>query len=187
MKPRHALLAALLALVASASSAATQPVLTEVCSHTTLSILPTPACVGSFQGSLTGSAAELALLSSTWGDTWVSKGRSDEPDFGPFTGNPGVAFNGTLGFDVPTSGHFVLGLVSSGKYSLYLINTKRRIGGLSFDNLEGVATTPQGNPYPLDYAVLYMTTAVPEPGSAWLLAMGLAGLSARVLRRRGAV
>ena len=187
MKLRYAFLAAMLALGAGASSAATPPVLIEVCSHTTLSILPSPSCIGSFQGGLTGSDDELALLTSTWGDTWVSAGRSDEPEFGPFTGNPGVAFNGTLGFDVPTTGRFVLGLVSSGKYSLYLVNTKRRIGGLSFDSLEGVATTPQGNPYPLDYAVLYMTTAVPEPGSAWMLVMGLAGLSARVLRRRGAV
>ena len=184
MKPSHALFSALLALAAGGSSAAAPPLAPEVCSHTTLSILPVPACIGSFQGGLTGNGDELALLGSTWGDAWVSKGRSDEPDFGPFTDNPAVAFNGTLSFDVLTTGRFVLGLVSSGKYSLYLINTKRRIGGLTFDSLEGIATTPQGNPFPLDYAVLYEASPVPEPSSALFLALGLAGMGAIGWRRR---
>lgn len=166
------------------------PAATESCTHTVLSILPPPACIGSFVGSLDGGADETDLLKATWGQDFVYQGRSDDEGFGPFASNPQVAFNGVLAFDEPQMGQFVLGLVSAGKHSYYLINTKRRVGGLSFDSLEGVATTPQGNPFSLDYAVLYVAAnPVPEPAPALLLAAGLAALrlrrSARA-RSRGA-
>lgn len=171
---------------ASGVWAAPPPAPVEVCSHTAWSILPQPACLGATSGGLTGAASELATLSAQWGQAWTFAGSSADTDFGPFAGNPQVSFNGTLAFDEPHTGFFVIGLVSSGKNSLYLINTKRRIGGLSFDSLEGVATTPQGNPFPLDYAVLYLASPVPEPArwASWLL--GLAGLGAvgRFGRRR---
>jgi hypothetical protein len=144
-------------------------------------------CVGSVSGGeLTGAAAELALLSATWGERWVFVGRSDEPDFGPFASNPQVAFNGQVTFDSTQTGTFVLGLVSAGQHSFYRFVTKRRIGGLSFDSLEGVAMTPQGNPFPLSYAALYRmdVSAVPEPAPALLFALGLAALAWRRLPRR---
>jgi hypothetical protein len=168
--------------VSGSAWAAPPPAPLEVCSHTVWSILPQPACVGATNGDLTGAADELTALSARWGEVWTFAGSSADADFGPFSGNPQVPFNGTLAFDTLHTGYFAIGLVSSGKNSVYLFNTKRRIGGLSFDSLEGVATTPQGNPFPLDYAVLYLATSVPEPptGALWLL--GLAGLGGAVHR-----
>lgn len=171
------LLAAGLALASAAASA-------ENCGDT---VWGTPfylRCAGSFDGALVGDSSELQALTSAFGGTWEFIGRSDDAGFGPFTSNPQVAFNGTLSFDEPVSGAFVLGIVSAGKYSFYNFSTKRRIGGLGFDSLEGVATTPQGNPFPLDYAALYLSTAVPEPSSVWLLAAGAAALALRRRRQR---
>lgn len=187
MSPRHRIAGAaavvLAGLAAGPAFAAAPPAAGEVCSHTSLSILPPPACMGSFIGGLDGSADELALLKANWALDFTYLGRSDEADFGPFASNPQVAFNGSLAFDEKHSGQFVLGLVSAGKHSYYLINTKRNLGGLVFDSLEGVATGPQGNPFALDYAALYVAAvAVPEPAPALLLAAGLAALT--LLRRR---
>jgi hypothetical protein len=169
---------ALLAL-GSASVAA------EVCTNTNWSTPFFTGCAGSFVGTLDASASEAASLTALFGGEWEVAGRSDAADNGPFVDNPQVAFNGTLAFDEPVSGRFVLGLVSAGQHSFYAFTTKRRIGGLGFDSLEGVATTPQGNPWPLDYAVLYMSVAVvPEPAPALMLAAGALALAWR--RRRAA-
>ena len=176
-----ALAAALLALGAGAAHGQA-----TLCQFTNWGTPFAGGCTGSRPGELTGAPAELALLASTWGEDFVFAGRSDEPDFGPFASNPQVAFNGQLSFDATQTGTFVIGLVSAGQHSFYRFATKRRIGGLSFDSLEGVATTPQGNPFPLQYAALYRASTVsvvPEPASAVLLAIGLAALALRRLRR----
>jgi hypothetical protein len=190
MRLRHSIaataVAVLAGLAASPVLAAAPPTAPEVCSHTTLSILPPPACIGSFVGGLDGSGDELSLLKATWSQDFAYLGRSDEADFGPFAANPQVAFNGSLAFDQPHSGQFVLGLVSAGKHSYYYINSKRRVGGLVFDSLEGVATTPQGNPHALDYAALYVVTSVPEPSAwaLWSLGLSCAGVAGLRARRR---
>lgn len=182
MKARQVCLAAAAATGLALGSGAVHA---EVCSDTNFGTPFVTGCAGSFAGTLDGGAAELAFLKATFGDTFSLAGRSDDVDFGPFTSNPQVAFNGTLSFDSPVSGVFVLGLVSSGQHSFYRFNTKRRIGGLGFDSLEGVATTPQGNPFALDYAVLYTAVAaVPEPATSLMLAGGVMALLG--WQRRGA-
>lgn len=170
----RALVAAGLALASVAASA-------ENCADTNWGTPFYQRCAGSFDGGLDGSADELAALSTLFGGSYEYAGRSSDADFGPFVDNPQVAFNGVLSFDTAVSGSFVLGVVSAGKYSFYSFTTKRRIGGLGFNSLEGVATTPQGNPFPLEYAALFVATTVPEPPAAWLLALGAAALA---LRRR---
>jgi hypothetical protein len=174
MKARQVCLAAAAATGLALGSGAVRA---EVCSNTNFGTPFLTGCAGSFIGALVGGSPELALLNATFGDTFTFAGRSDDAGFGPFTANPHVAFNGTLSFDSPVSGVFVLGLVSSGQHSFYRFSTKRRIGGLGFDSLEGVATTPQGNPFALDYAVLYTAVAqVPEPATSLLLAGGVMAL-----------
>lgn len=163
------LAAAVLALGAAGAQA-------EVCSDTNVATPFLTGCAGSFAGTLSGAPSELASLGTLFGAPFLYVGSSNDADFGPFTANPQVAFNLTLAFDVPETGVFVLGLVSAGQHSFYRFTTKRRIGGLEFDSLEGVATTPQGNPFALDYAVLYRAVPVPEPGTSLMLATGALAL-----------
>jgi hypothetical protein len=177
-------LGAMVATLVLGSSAAQAQ--SEICSNTNFSTFFLTGCAGSFSGTLNGSAAELAALSAAFGGEYSYAGSSIDADFGPFMDNPQVAFNGTISFDEPEMGIFVLGLVSAGQHSYYRFNTRRRIGGLGFDSTEGVATTPQGNPWPLDYAVLYRATPVPEPATQLLLASGALALLGWARRRRGA-
>jgi hypothetical protein len=118
----------------------------------------------------------LSSLTAAFGGEYLYVGSSGDEGFGPFLDNPQVAFNGVFSFDEPETGIFVLGLVSAGQHSFYRFRTSRRIGGLGFDSTEGIATTPQGNPWPLDYAVLYRAAPVPEPASQLLLAGGILAL-----------
>ncbi len=171
MKPAVQRLLAAAAVVLAAGG-----VRAESCSDTNVATPFLTGCAGSFAGTLSGAPAELATLESLFGGPYLFVGSSNEADFGPFTANPQVAFNLNLSFDLPETGVFVLGLVSNGQHSFYRFNTKRRIGGLDFDSLEGVATTPQGNPVPLDYAVLYRAAAVPEPTTSAMLAAGALAL-----------
>jgi hypothetical protein len=176
-------LAAASALLLGAAGAQAQATL---CQFTNWGSPFAAGCTGAMPGDLTGAPAELATLASTWSESYIFVGRSDEPDFGPFASNPQVAFNGQMTFDSTQTGTFVLGVVSAGQHSFYRFVTKRRIGGLSFDSLEGVATTPQGNPFPLSYAALYRmnVSVVPEPATVLLFTLGLAGLALRRLRRQ---
>ncbi len=170
---------ALLALAALAL-----PARAESCADTNFSTLAASACMGSFSGDLIGSVAETAALSAQWGGSWAFAGRSDAVGNGPFNTHPQVAFSGTLGLDTPASGTFVVGLVAAGQFSWYRFQAAAPISSLTFDNTEGVATTPQGNPLSLSYAALYVS-AVPEAGSASLLLVGLLTLSAVIAKRRG--
>jgi hypothetical protein len=182
LKPaaRHWLAAAVLAVGCATAQAG------DVCTNTNFATPFMTGCAGAFAGQLVGDAGELAALQALFGSEFTYAGRSDDAGFGPFTANPRVAFNGTLSFDTPETGDFVLGLASAGQYSVYRFTTKRRIGSLDFDSLEGVATTPQGNPFALDYAVLYRATPVPEPATALTLGAGaLALIGWRRGRRAG--
>lgn len=180
MKPRAGRWLALAGLALGCATAQAD----EVCTNTNFASPFMTGCAGAFAGQLVGAASELAALQAIFGVEFSYAGRSDDPVFGPFTTNPQVAFNGTLSFDTPETGVFVLGLASAGQYSLYRFTTKRRIGSLDFDSLEGVATTPQGNPFALDYAALYRATPVPEPAAALTLGAGALALVGWHRRRR---
>jgi hypothetical protein len=138
------------------------------------------------------------LMVSQWGFTnpeFLGKS-DDEGGNGPFTGNPGGG-TGTLTFDVPRSGDYVLVLKSGnaggeGGFSIYFFNDTPLHSSVYYTVIgtsancqtkKGVTTcSPRG----LSHASLYggRTVSVPEPQSAALLLTGLTGLGFVAGRRR---
>ncbi|UUX96330.1 PEP-CTERM sorting domain-containing protein [Aquabacterium sp. J223] len=174
---------AALAVLATASL----PALAVDCNETTWTALAASDCRGSFSGNINGSAGELTYLASQWGSTWSFLGKSDDAGtFGPFTGNPTVGTNGTLTFDTPITGTFVIALKSSNDYSYYLFNALSPVSSLTFDDTLGVTAGagPQVNPKALSHANLYVAAApIPEPETYALMLAGL-GVLGFVSRRR---
>jgi hypothetical protein len=139
-------------------------------------------CAGSFVGNLTGAAAELTALTGSFGGTWAYAGKSDDLNFGPFTGNPDTNA-GTLTFDAAVYGQFVLGLKAATQYSYYLFDAGGGgITSIDFTTL-GVAQNGFGVAQNLSHAVLYLAP-VPEPQTYGLMLLGLAAVGMRMRRRR---
>lgn len=181
MKTRFAPLAALIAGALFTGTAAA-----EVCTDTTFTIASID-CAGSFVGNINGSASEITFLNMEFSNTFTYGGKSDDAGNGPFTNDPDVSTNGTLFFDSPIVGDFVIGLKAAGNYSYYLFSTLVPISSLTFDSTAGVAVNGRGIPQDLSHANLYITTAVPpvpEPETYALMLAGLGALGFVARRRR---
>jgi hypothetical protein len=144
------------ALSAQAKPATPPPACTDGITDTNASFV---SCIGAFPGNDNPVADVLALIETTWAGAggplagvdvtalWVQKGKSDETGFGPFTSN---GTGGTLTFDNPVYGSFVLALKQSTNYSLYLFNGGA--GGVT--SLHAARVTPPPIPEPETYALM---------------------------------
>ncbi len=182
MKSRFAPLAALAAGIAFATAAAA-----ENCADTTFTTLASSACAGSFVGNINGSASEITFLNSRFGGTFSYVGSSDGANNGPFTSNPTVSTGGTLTFDSPILGTFVLGIKAADNSSYYLFTALSPTGSLTFSSTAGIAVNARLIPQDLSHANLYVgTPPVPEPETYALMMAGLAALGFVSRRRRRA-
>ena len=142
-------------------------------------------CRGAFEGNINGSASELTQLTGfggAWNVTWTWRGKSDDANDGPFTGDPpGSSATGTIGFDAPLSGLFVIGIKQSRFYSYYLFNATSPISSIPIDS-RGTAPDNAG----FSHVGLYQgpSTVIPEPSTYALLGTGILGLLGVSARRR---
>lgn len=141
-------------------------------------------CVGAFSGNVMGDVGEASYLSGVWGGDWTWHGKSDDAGSGPFTAGYGGATSGTLVFDAPIQGLFVLAIKGGPTYSFYEFDGGTSgIGSLSFDTL-GVAKGNGGAGPGLSHFGLYVPSGpVPEPQTYALMLAG-AGLIGFMLRSR---
>ena len=180
---RKTLALAALALAGGSANAA----LTLATPECTVSVLDPAytACGGSFEGNNSNQTADvLAYISTTWGLTVTDLGSSDGAGFGPFTSNPDVA-TGTLTFDTPMDGPFVLSLKAGDQFSLfYYDGSGAAISSIDYSTL-GVNVNKGDIPNALSHATLYgdPVTAVPEPETYALMLGGL-GVVGFMARRR---
>ena len=138
------------------------------------------ACLGATGGNLTESAL-------SWGaDSFAYLGKTEAgSDAGPF-GFVSGANSGTITFDTPQTGIFVVGIKAGDWGSYYKFDGGvSGISSLAFDTL-GVATNVNGIGLGVSHLNLYSNTPVPnvpEPETYALLLGGL-GLVGFVARRR---
>ena len=145
------------------------------------------ACAGAFSGNdAQQTSAVLGYISTSWGmsgATYLGKTDAGQTS-GPFSSVPG-GNSGTLVFDSPLSGDYVLVLKSSTSFSLYLFRNLVNQSQIYFVT-NGTSLNRRGIAQGLSHASLYQgrTVSVPEPESMALLATGVAGLLVVGARRR---
>ena len=150
-------------------------------------------CSGAWVGNNTGpeSAAAQAIANGFGAGVLPYRGTSDTPvslGYGPFQSNPTGLTTGTLLFDFPMYGPFVLGLKAAHNFSLfYYDGSPQPISSINFSTM-GVAVNKQGGVQGLSHASLYggVTAPIPEPETYALMLAGLAvvGFIARRRIRR---
>jgi hypothetical protein len=184
LKPLAAAAAlALASLGASAQSLGASA--TVLCSNSTATTANAGyvSCQGPTSGNIAPGQTNTALFSGF--GTFNLVGKSDDAGFGPFSANPGSGTSGSLSFDSPQTGFFVLGIKGGPSYSLYLFNGGvAGISALNFDTQGIVKGNGSAGPS-LSHLALF-AQPVPEPESYALMLAGLGVVGAIVRRRREA-
>jgi opacity protein-like surface antigen len=175
--------AAVLALVSLGASATAAAV---VCADSTATTGNAGyiSCQGPTLGNIAPGRTNTATFSGY--GTFDLVGKSDDAGFGPFASNPAGATSGTLSFDTPQTGFFVLGIKGGPDYSLYLFDGGvAGISSLSFDTLGVFKGNGSAGPG-LSHLALF-AQPVPEPESYALMLAGLGVIGSIVRRRRRSV
>jgi hypothetical protein len=147
------------------------------------------ACLGAYLGNNVNQEADvLAAIQAAWSGFGFTPatylGTTDEGQTsGPFSSVPSGS-SGTLAFDTPLTGNYVLALKTSNAFSLYLFTGLVNQASL-FYTTSGTAQNKKGTAQGLSHASLYgPQVTVPEPESMALLATGIVGLLFVAARRR---
>lgn len=141
-------------------------------------------CWGAFSGN--DHPADVTAYLGSLGVTASFVGKTDSgASGGPFEDYTGGS-TGRLTFKVPVSGVFILSLKASTKFSLYQFDTMGDAWTWLDYGTDGVSLNPRGIPQALSHASLFSvaTVVTPEPGTFFLLGMGLFGMAFVAWRRR---
>lgn len=181
------LVVAVVFVVASATSWAaprTPPTVSCADSAATVGNAGYVDCAGAFGGNVMGDASEAGYLTSVWGGDWTWLGKSDDAGSGPFAAGYDGVTSGTLVFDAPIQGLFVLAIKGGPTYSYYAFDGGANgVGSLSFDTLGVAKGNGTAGPGLSHFGLYVQSVPVPEPQTYALMLAGF-GLIGFMLRAR---
>lgn len=140
------------------------------------------SCIGSFSSKLPKATINFG------GEDYAYVGTTEEDDVtgaGPFGAFGDDFKSGSLTFDDPWIGSFILGLKAGKAHSFYLFESTLPVYAIAFDTL-GVSVNRNDIGKGLSHVVLYgggPVAAIPEPGTYAMMLAGLAAVGF-VARRR---
>lgn len=159
-----------------------------------LVLMGAASCSGAWSGNINNQTADVnAELTTAFGGNYTFYGYSNDANNGPFTGNPSTN-NGTLTFDLPITGQFILGLKAGNSFSFYQFTNQVNVTSVNFTTI-GVQVNRNNVAAGLSHAALYVdpasgtvgiTAVVPEPSTYAMMIAGLVAMGVVSRRRRKA-